>query len=48
MLIAYERPFKQMQAFLRSNGFKETQRFYNTRFPVSDRQDKWVIVAERS
>ncbi|KAI6183508.1 Mannosyltransferase [Aphelenchoides bicaudatus] len=46
-IIAYERPFKQMESFLRSHGFTLTERFYNTRFPVSERQDSWVVVATK-
>jgi hypothetical protein len=46
-IIAFERIFKQLEAFLRSQGFEASARFYNTRFPVSERQDPWMVVATR-
>ena len=46
-MIAYERPFKQLETFLRSHSFTPTERFYNTRFPVSENQDQWIVVATK-
>jgi hypothetical protein len=46
-IIAFERVFKQLEAFLRAHGYEPVERFFNTRFPVSDRQDPWIVVMKK-
>ncbi|KAI6194878.1 Mannosyltransferase [Aphelenchoides besseyi] len=46
-IFAYERVFKKLEPFLRSQGYEVAQRFYNTRFPVGSNQDPWVYALTR-
>lgn len=48
IVVAFEKTYRRVQTFFEQRNFTVVKRIFHTHFPLSDRQDRWIVVAIKS